>query len=147
MKLSNTFPASLLLVALFFQYSVTAFVIAPSQSPQTSSKLFVSTIYSDFSNDNSNRKASRPRLPLSGGDDTVVQDLQAFVAPTAASEAIRSMDLPKHGPSAEQLETAKTLMSLEMLVGRGAMLVAVVLMATELTTGHSLPEQVSAFFS
>lgn len=60
---------------------------------------------------------------------------------------VRLMDLPKHGPSVQEVESIQTLMSLEMLIGRGAMLVAVLLVVNEVTTGQSLPEQLVAFFS
>lgn len=141
--LFNTFPASLLLVALLSQFSaesVTAFSAAPSQAFHdhqvlpSPTQLFISTIYSDFSE-------VSPSLPLS--EDT--QDF-AVLTPLEIS-SLRSMDLPKHGPSAEQMETTEAMMSMEMMLGRGAMLLAVVLAATELTTGRSLPEQLSALFS
>ena len=151
MMLVNTFPASLLLAALLSQLSaksVTAFsATSPSrslfhfhQTSSSSTRLFISTIYSDFSE-------VSPRLPLSE-DAQDLQDLQDFAAPTSLEIAtLRSMDLPKHGPSAEQMETTEAMMSIEMMLGRGAMLLAVVLAATEVTTGRSLPEQLSVLFS
>ena len=151
--LSSAFLSSLLLVFLYSQFSattVTAFVAAPSPSffvrqhlASTSisspSKLAVSTIYSDFSE-------VSPRLPLSAPD---TQELQDFAVPVVGIEtaSLRSMDLPKHGPSAEQIQTTKALMSVEMMLGRGAMILAVILAATEVTTGRSLPEQLSSLFS
>lgn len=154
MKIYNIFPGSLLVASLLAQLSsVTAFATAPaasSSSVQTSSstKLFVSTIYSEFSD------ARKLRSPLPDEDIAVYeQDLSlsgAFDAVSVASSSLpdyiaRSMDLPKHGPSAQQVEATQTLLSLEMLIGRGAMLMAVILMATELATGSSLPEQLATF--
>ena len=148
--LSSAFLSSLLLVFLYSQFSattVTAFVAAPSPSffvrqhlasTSSPSKLAVSTIYSDFSE-------VSPRLPLSTPD---TQELQDFAVPVGIETAsLRSMDLPKHGPSAEQIQTTKALMSVEMMLGRGAMILAVILAATEVTTGRSLPEQLSSLFS
>jgi hypothetical protein len=128
---------------------------APSsqtKAARMASQRFVSTIYSDF---------SAPRNPFSRDDSQDAHDAldaivltEASALPTPITSIIISasdhqgrlskMEIPsKHAPTANQIESAQFLVSMEMTVGRAAMLVAVLFMATELTTGMSLPQQLA----
>jgi hypothetical protein len=52
------------------------------------------------------------------------------------------LEIPRHVES--DLAKAKMVMSLEMLLGRAAMVASVALFVGEMTTGQSLPDQLSA---
>lgn len=58
----------------------------------------------------------------------------------------RAMDLPRHSPPQEVLQRQKFMLDAEMLVGRLAMVAAMVLFANEIFTGSSLADQVSKLF-
>jgi hypothetical protein len=57
------------------------------------------------------------------------------------SPALGRLEIPRHVEP--DLAKAKMVMSLEMLLGRAAMVASVVLFVVELTTGQSLPDQLS----
>ena len=134
---------------------VRAFAVTRSAPSKSSSRLQVSTIYSDFTT------SSKRRLPIVPEDIASVDssisatdfnDMTSFAVPSATTVTpdrtiLRKMEMPKHGPSREEIQNAKFLISLEMTIGRGAMLLAVLLMAMELSTGMSLPEQIFNFLS
>jgi hypothetical protein len=57
------------------------------------------------------------------------------------SPALGRLEIPRHVEP--DVAKAKLVMSLEMLLGRAAMVASVVLFVVELTTGQSLPDQLS----
>lgn len=86
-------------------------------------------------------------LPLDGSSPrTFVNNPNSDVALPAFRRTTRApsldrLELPRHvGPD---LARAKMVMSLEMLLGRAAMVASVVLFVVELATGQSLPDQLS----
>ena len=58
----------------------------------------------------------------------------------------RAMDLPKHSPPRELLQRQKAMLDAELLVGRAAMVAALVLFVNEFFTGDSMLEQVTSLF-
>ncbi|CAB9521630.1 expressed unknown protein [Seminavis robusta] len=129
------------LMLLSHTNAFTASVIAPSSS-STRTRLHASTIYSDFG-DSSRRNRFTTRDEPQQDEP---QDIPTAVPQPQARSRLSKMDMPRHGPTAQEIQSAKLLMSMEMTIGRGAMMVAVLLMGTELVTGMSLPEQVSHLF-
>lgn len=73
----------------------------------------------------------RRRLRRDGGE----QQQQRTTAPSLSPE----LELPKRTQTIPE-----ELLSVEITLGRVAMVAAVILLATELTTGQSLPEQIMA---
>ena len=130
-----------LLLALLLPFQINAFAVTSTHSATTA--LYSSTIYSDFDN-------ARPHPSPFQQESSIQEDLTKYTQPVTTprqSAHLQAMDLPRHGPSASEKETAKMLESLEAMIGRVAMLAALVLMTTELTTGMSLPEQLSKLYS
>jgi hypothetical protein len=63
-------------------------------------------------------------------------------APSSEKGRLDPLEIPRHVES--DLAKAKMVMSLEMLLGRAAMVASVALFVGEMTTGQSLPDQLSA---
>ena len=68
------------------------------------------------------------------------------LASTTNMEAPRAMDLPKHSPPKEVLQRQKAMLDAEILVGRAAMVAALVLFVNEFFTGNSMMDQVTSLF-
>ena len=126
MKTTNTL---LVLVASVLSTGQ-AFVVAPATTNAVTT-LSASTIYSDFENSHA----------TTSEESQGMEDLTKFTTPVTngRSTSLQTMDLPRHSQEAA-MKNAKIL---EAVAGRGAMLAALALMGTELTTGMSLPEQLA----
>jgi hypothetical protein len=64
---------------------------------------------------------------------------EALRRTTSKSASLGRLKIPRH--IEPDLAKAKMVMSLEILLGRAAMVASVVLFVVELTTGQSLPDQ------
>ncbi|KAG7360371.1 hypothetical protein IV203_035470 [Nitzschia inconspicua] len=58
----------------------------------------------------------------------------------------RPIDLPYRPPSREVLQRRKVMLDVEMMIGRLAMVTALVLFANEIVTGSSLTDQIVSHF-
>jgi hypothetical protein len=66
----------------------------------------------------------------------------------SARHSLSKVDLPRrHFRSPFALKRSEMLLNTEITVGRVAMVAAVVFFTVEVTTGQSLPDQISAFCS
>lgn len=111
-----------------------AFVVTPVKNNKASTTAtYASTIYSDFEGSS----------PLVIPQDDEIKYTEPVTGRREGQQHLQSMELPRHSPS----QGAKALQSLEAIAGRGAMIAALALMVTEVTTGMSLPEQLSKFLS
>ena len=69
----------------------------------------------------------------------------AMTFPLAVQQTLvmpNKWDLPRHSPSELQQQQEKLLWDTELLMGRAAMIAALTLMVGELTTGHSIANQI-----
>jgi len=122
-------------------------------------KPLCSSVYSDFdvaaaSMDNKRQNRGRRlvdftnnQLASSSASVSTAASLSSvarrITSPAATQHnGLRLMEIPKHGPSQAELQTAKVLMTAEMILGRTAMAMALVFLLTEVTTGKSLIEQI-----
>jgi hypothetical protein len=166
---STSFLLTVIVMQLQWTQS-TAFVVGPSHHQDKTTRMtshhFVSTIYSDFSaprnpfsrkdNNNNNQDDTDDALLLDALGVVIETTSSTVFTPSFLSTTspdhhqegrlqLNKMEMPtKHGPTANEMESAQLLMSMEMTLGRAAMLLAVVFMATELTTGMSLPQQLAS---
>jgi len=148
---------NLLLMAISLM-SANAFVAVPSRvfvTTTTTTALDASTIYSDFEhaydnnimNNNNNNDIYTPPQELDPKFTTPVTNTNNNNNNIKKKAISTNLEIPRHvRPTVTEIENAKVLMSLEAVLGRGAMLAAIVLMTTEITTGMSLPEQLSKLF-
>lgn len=109
---------------------VSARPTAPSPSPSA----LESTIAKSF--DSATLSSS------SDADTSKIYQSAAFVPPAAAKVVPNSMEMPRHVQP--DIARARTMLQLELIVGRTAMVSAVLLFLVEVTTGQSLPEQISS---
>jgi hypothetical protein len=86
---------------------------------------------------------------LINNSDTAAAAVAAIAIPSASSAANkqqqrpRTVDLPRHSPPKKVIQRQKLLLDLEMMVGRIAMIAALILMSGEIITGLSMTDQVS----
>jgi hypothetical protein len=84
-------------------------------------------------------------LPRQSGVEMYEQQIQVL-AP--ARQLPSKVELPRrHFRNPFAFQRAEMLVNTEMTVGRAAMVAAIVLFTVEITTGQSLPDQISAFCS
>jgi len=69
-----------------------------------------------------------------------------FVQQQQTQQLPSSWDLPRHSPDQQTISRLRLLEDTEMMLGRVAMIAALVLFSVELTTGQSLPYQIGSFF-
>jgi hypothetical protein len=73
----------------------------------------------------------------------------AIAIPSASSAANkqqqrpRTVDLPRHSPPKNVIQRQRLLLDLEMMIGRVAMIAALILMSGEIITGLSMTDQVT----
>jgi hypothetical protein len=82
-------------------------------------------------------------------DDYLYTDTTAVAAPPAAVvvAAPRKIFLPQASQDFAQRQKVEELYDAEMVIGRLAMVAAIVMFSNELVSGTSLPEQISNFLN
>lgn len=82
--------------------------------------------------------------------DTSEEDLAVMTAAVAAvyQQPIvepNAWDLPRHSPSKEEVEQAQLVWDTELFLGRIAMMISMVLLVEEVSTGLSFSDQLAQF--
>jgi hypothetical protein len=113
------------------------------------SRLFYQNGYTD-SDGTVSLVATRPSSLLINADTTAISDQVAAVTVSPLHDdsnknnvAPRAIDLPRHSPPRQVIQRQQLLLDMEMIVGRVAMVVALILLGGEVFTGLSMTDQVT----